>query len=75
MPRSIRMTVVASVIDPACPDVSLMRMKSPPMLLGRKLLKKVAIRYELISQPRRAVMPCAVSSRCHRHALTMIIAR
>jgi len=42
IPRSIRTTVVASVFDPAAFAVSVMRTTSPPMLLGRKLLKKVA---------------------------------
>ena len=50
-PRSISTTVVASVFEPACAAVSRIRMTSPPMLLGRKLLKNVATRYELSSQP------------------------
>ena len=45
MPRSISTTVVASVL-PAARAVSAMRMTSPPMLLGRKLLKNVATRNE-----------------------------
>ena len=43
-PRSISTTVVASVFEPAAGAVSAMRMTSPPMLLGRKLLKNVATR-------------------------------
>ena len=46
MPRSIMTMVVASVLDPAIEAVSAMRMTSPPILLGRKLLKKVATRKE-----------------------------
>ena len=45
-PRSTRTTVVASVFEPAGRAVSRMRMTSPPILLGRKLLKKVATRNE-----------------------------
>jgi hypothetical protein len=46
MPRSIRTTVVASVLEPAIRAVSAMRMKSPPMLLGRKLFRNVATSYD-----------------------------
>ena len=38
-PRSTSTTVAASVIELAAGAVSRMRMTSPPMLLGRKLLK------------------------------------
>ena len=48
MPRSISTTVVASVFEPAARAVSAMRMTSPPMLLGRKLLKKVATRNDAV---------------------------
>ena len=44
--RSIRITVVASVLDRAGRAVSRMRTTSPPILLGKKLLKKIATRYE-----------------------------
>jgi hypothetical protein len=37
----MRTTVVASVFEPAADAVSRMRTTSPPILLGRKLLKKV----------------------------------
>src|SRR4051812_27649668 len=42
--RSTRITVVASVFDFAARAVSRMRTTSPPILLGRKLLKKPATR-------------------------------
>ena len=44
MPRSIRTTVAASVTERRGSAVSRMRNTSPPMLLGRKLLKKFATR-------------------------------
>ena len=53
MPRSISTTVVASVFEPAACAVSAMRMTSPPMLLGRKLLKNVATRNESVRTPER----------------------
>ena len=51
MPRSISTTVVASVLDPAAGAVSVMRITSPPMLLGRKLLKNVATRNDEVRPP------------------------
>ncbi len=47
--RSISTTVVASVFEPAKGAVSATRTTSPPILLGRKLLKKVATRKDLVS--------------------------
>jgi hypothetical protein len=47
-PRSISTTVVASVFEPAALAVSVMRTTSPPMLLGRKLLKNVATRKDWV---------------------------
>ena len=49
MPRSISTTVVARVFDPAAFAVSVTRTTSPPILLGRKLLKKVATRNDPVS--------------------------
>ena len=49
MARSISTIVVARVFDPAAGAVSAMRTTSPPILLGRKLLKKVATRNEEVS--------------------------
>ena len=59
--------VVASVFDPAGRAVSEMRMTSPPMLLGRKLLKKFAIKYDPSSERTATGTRCASSNRCHRH--------
>ena len=53
MPRSTSTTVVASVFDPARRGVSRMRMTSPPMFDGRKLLKNVATRNELRQRAER----------------------
>ena len=50
-------TVVASVFDPAAGAVSAIRITSPPMLLGRKLLKKVATRNEKKSVPKPRSSP------------------
>ena len=46
------MTVVASVFDPAAGAVSAMRTKSPPMLLGRKLLKNMLTQIDSVSRLR-----------------------
>jgi hypothetical protein len=47
--RSTSTTVVASVREPAALTVSAIRITSPPMLLGRKLLKNNATGYDFIS--------------------------
>ncbi len=75
MPRSMSTTVVASVFDPAAGAVSAIRMTSPPMLLGRKLLKNVATRNDETSLPNGRLRCWASSSSPHRHALMRIIAR
>ena len=46
--KTLATTVVASVFDPAALAVSVMRTTSPPMLLGRKLVKKVATRKDWV---------------------------
>src|SRR5436190_9580439 len=61
------MIVVASVLDRVATAVSRMRMTSPPTLLGRKLLKNVATRYEPSRVRFLSFTPCACSSNCHRH--------
>jgi hypothetical protein len=68
-PRSTSTTVAASVVDCAADAVSRMRMTSPPMLLGRKLLKKLATRNEPKSLRRGSLTSCASSSRCQRQVL------
>jgi hypothetical protein len=73
IPRSINTTVVASVRDPAAGAVSAMRITSPPMLLGRKLLKNVATRNDELKRENGKCTPCASSSSPQRHALTAII--
>ena len=75
IPRSISTTVVASVFDPAAGAVSAMRMTSPPILLGRKLLKKVATRNEDVSLPNVKSSPCAFSSSPQRQVLIRTTAR
>ena len=55
--RSTRITVIASVLDPAAGAVSLIRTTSPPMLLGRKLLKNMLTQIDSVS--RRARLRCA----------------
>ena len=67
--RSASTTVVASVFDRAGRALSRMRITSPPMLLGRKLLKKRATRYESMSRRRLTCTCCASSSRCQRQTL------
>jgi hypothetical protein len=67
--------VVASVFDPAGLAVSRMRITSPPMFDGRKLLKKVASRNEASRVLKGRCTPCAASSRPHRHALSKVIAK
>jgi hypothetical protein len=74
-PRSISTTVVASVFDPAAFAVSAMRTTSPPMLLGRKLLKKVATRNERVSVANDSATRCAWSSSPQRHALASTMTR
>src|SRR5581483_3857307 len=69
MTRSARITVVATVFDLVYFAVSAMRKKSPPMLLGRKLLKNSATRYDPISVVAGTRTSCASSRTCHRHRL------
>jgi len=47
------------------------RTTSPPMLLGRKLLKKLATRQDTVSCHVEAWTSWVTSSRRHRHPLTM----
>ena len=49
--RSTATTATDAVVDPVICELSRTRTMSPPMLLGRKLLKKVATRYEAESRP------------------------
>ena len=65
--------MVARVFDPAGFEVSAMRTTSPPMLLGRKLLKKDAIQNDSESVRAGTSTCCARSSRFHRQTLTAII--
>ncbi len=67
--RSTNTTVVASVFDCAGLAVSRIRTTSPPIVLGRKLLKNPATRYDDNSVRAGTTMPCARSSSCQRHAL------
>src|SRR5262245_29306430 len=69
--RSTSTTVVASVFDCVAAAVSRMRITSPPTLLGRKLLKNVATRYEPSSVRFFSFTSCACSSNCHRHVLAI----
>ena len=55
--------------------VSVMRMTSPPMLLGRKLLKKMATRYEESSSVRGTCTLCASSSTRQRQVLASTCAK
>ena len=66
---------VARPIEPAGSVVSRIRITSPPMLLGRKLLKNVATRNDVTSVQPETEIRCAASSRFHRHALAKIITR
>ena len=68
-------TVVASVLEPAAFAVSAIRITSPPMLLGRKLLKNVATRNDLVRYANVSRTCCARSSTPHRTALASTIAR
>ena len=73
MPRSTRTTDAASVRERAGFAVSAIRTTSPPMLLGRKLLKKVATRNDSVSARTRMCTPCASSSSPQRQALASTI--
>ena len=75
IPRSISTTVVAIVFEPAAGAVSATRMTSPPMLLGRKLLKKVATRNDEVSFEKGSRMFWAFRSRPQRQALTRIMTK
>ena len=55
------------VVEPVRRELSRTRMTSPPMLLGRKLLKNWATRYDPDSWASGAVYPWASSSTRHRH--------
>src|SRR4051812_6961725 len=69
MPRSTRTTDAASVRERAGFAVSAMRTTSPPMLLGRKLLKNVATRNDSVNARARRWTPCASRSSPQRQAL------
>jgi hypothetical protein len=73
MPRSTSTIDAASVRERAGFAVSAIRTTSPPMLLGRKLLKNVATRNDSVSARARRCTPCASSSSPHRHALATTI--
>jgi hypothetical protein len=75
IPRSISTTVVASVFDPAAFAVSVMRTTSPPMLLGRKLLKKVATRNDCVRKENGSRTCCARRRTPQRTALARTITR
>ena len=68
-------TVVASVLDPAGFAVSAIRTTSPPMLLGRKLLKKVATKNDEARNAYDSRTCCARSRTSHRHVLASTIAK
>jgi hypothetical protein len=74
-PRSSSTTVAASVRDCAGLAVSAMRITSPPMLLGRKLLKNVATRNDPVRVRDGTSTPCAVRSSPQRQELARIISR
>ena len=73
--RSTTTMSVATVLEPACGAVSRIRMMSPPMLDGRKLLKNVATRNEFASVAYGTATCCAFSRNCQRHALASTMAR
>ena len=56
-------------LGPAGRAVSRMRITSPPMLLGRKLLKNSATSSDPSSERLRTWTPCASSSSCQRQVL------
>ena len=67
-------TAREAVVDPVSREPSRMRTMSPPMLLGRKLLKKVAIRYEAVSCRIGAGQPRPPSRSCQRQAASASMA-
>src|SRR5262249_22101940 len=69
--RSTSTTVVARVFDRVAGAVSRMRITSPPTLLGRKLLKKVATRYESSSVRIFTLTFCASRSSRQRQVPTI----
>src|SRR3954468_12827503 len=75
IPLSTSTTVVAKVREPATEAVSATLTKSRPILLGRKLLKKLATRKEDVSHRNRKSRCCALSSLPQRHVLVMMIPR
>ena len=75
MPRSRRTTVVASVRERATGAVSAILTTSPPMLLGRKLLKNIATRNDDVSDRNLKSRCCALNRSAHRHVLVNIIPR
>jgi hypothetical protein len=52
-----------------------MRITSPPMLLGRKLLKNVATRYDDSRRRWPTSIPCGISNTFHRQVATSICSR
>src|SRR3954468_19298239 len=75
MPLSTSTTVVANVRERATGAVSAILTTSPPILLGRKLLKKLATRNDDVSQRKRKSRGCAFRSMPHRHVLATIMPR
>src|SRR5437762_4555415 len=75
IPRSTSTTVVASVFDCVATAVSRIRMTSPPILLGRKLLKKVATRYDPSSVLPGTFTSCACSNKRQREVLASMFTK
>ena len=65
--------LAATVRDRVRTTESAIRTTSPPMLLGRKLLKKVATSHEPVSLPMGPGAPCVSSSKRQRQALIRIM--
>jgi hypothetical protein len=65
--------VAAIVFDPMAAAVSVTRTTSPPMLLGRKLLKNVATRKEDVSDLKGSRTSWAASRTRHRQVLAATI--
>ena len=67
--------MVASVRERATGAVSAILTTSPPMLLGRKLLKNIATRNDDVSDRNPKSRCCALRRRAHRHVLVSVIPR
>src|SRR5262245_58553253 len=71
----MRTMVVASVFEPAGFAVSLIRITSPPTLLGRKLLKNCATRNDPSNRRAGTATCCALRRIHHRHVDTRTLTR